>query len=57
MEGNVYDKASCKMREGLTKKEFTEAVMKKKDKKITALFMTFCIILGLLSLVAPDWSV
>lgn len=45
------------MREGLTKKEFTEAVMKKKDKKITALFMTFCIILGLLSQYAPDWSV
>ena len=45
------------MREGLTKKEFTEAVMKKKDKKITALFMTFCIILGLLSQFAPDWSV
>jgi hypothetical protein len=42
------------MREGLTKKE---AVMKKKDKKITALFMTFCIILGLLSQFAPDWSV
>lgn len=31
--------------------------MKKKDKKITALFMTFCIILGLLSQYAPDWSV
>lgn len=31
--------------------------MKKKDKKITALFMTFCIILGLLSQFAPDWSV
>ena len=45
------------MREGLTKKEFTEAVKKKKDKKITALFMTFCIILGLLSQFAPDWSV
>lgn len=45
------------MREGLTKKEFTEAVMKKKDKKITALFMTFCIILSLLSQYAPDWSV
>ena len=45
------------MREGLTKKEFTEAGMKKKDKKITALFMTFCIILGLLSQYAPDWSV
>ena len=31
--------------------------MKKKDKKITALFMTFCIILGLLPQFAPDWSV
>lgn len=31
--------------------------MKKTDKKITALFMTFCIILGLLSQYAPDWSV
>lgn len=30
--------------------------MKKKDKKITALFMTFCIILGLLPQFAPDWS-
>lgn len=31
--------------------------MKKTDKKITALFMTFCIILGFLSQYAPDWSV
>ena len=31
--------------------------MKKTDKKITALFMTFCIILGFLFQYAPDWSV